>query len=176
MGFTPHPADRKKFYASGHPAGGSNLGFIQSTDGGRTWKKLSAGVGGPVDIHQMDVSRADPNLIYGVFRGLQISEDGGNTWKMEAKAPPGLIDLAASARNTETLYAATQQGLLISRNRGKNWQPAHLYRSLASMVQAAGDGSVYTFGTNYPDILYAITNKREVLTSQDGGLTWKVFK
>lgn len=209
MGFTPHPTEQKIFYASGHPAGGGNLGFIQSTDGGRTWKKLSAGVGGPVDFHQMDVSRADPNLIYGIFRGLQISEDGGNTWKMAAKVPSGLIDLAASSRDKQTLYAGTKKGLLISRNRGETWQPAHFNRSPASMVQAAGDGSVYAFvgglgllrspddsmswvplnnsfgdayllhlatDPNYPDILYAITNKKEVLASQDGGLTWKVFK
>ncbi|MFT7555357.1 MAG: photosystem II stability/assembly factor-like uncharacterized protein [Planctomycetota bacterium] len=209
MGFTPHPTDQKIFYASGHPTSGGNTGFIQSTNGGRTWKQLSPGVGGPVDFHQMDVSSADPNLIYGVFRGLQISEDGGNRWKIVAQVPPGLIDLAASGKDTQTLYAATQNGLLISRNRGISWQPAHLKRSPASMVQAAGDGSVYAFvgglglirspddsmrwallnndfgdayllhlavDNNYPDILYAISNKSEVLSSRDGGLSWSVFK
>jgi photosystem II stability/assembly factor-like uncharacterized protein len=145
MGFTPHPQDSEIFYASGHPAGGGNLGFIQSTDGGRTWNKLSAGVGGPVDFHQMDVSRADPNLIYGVFRGLQVSKDGGKSWKKVAQAPPKLLDLAASANDSKTLYAATQQGLLISLNHGKAWSPAHFNQSPASMVQAAGDGSIYAF-------------------------------
>src|SRR3546814_18572167 len=33
MGFTPHPADPDVLYASGHPAGGGNLGFIVSRDG-----------------------------------------------------------------------------------------------------------------------------------------------
>jgi photosystem II stability/assembly factor-like uncharacterized protein len=145
MGFTPHPADPSIFFASGHPAGGGNLGFIRSTDGGRTWEKISAGVGGPVDFHQMDVSRADPNLIYGVFRGLQVSEDGGNSWKTVARTPPELYDLAASANDTKTLFAATQQGLLVSSNRGQSWTPAHMNRSPASMVQSAGDGSVYAF-------------------------------
>jgi hypothetical protein len=45
MGFTPHPTDPDTLYASGHPAEGSNLGFIASTDGGRTWTLLAAGVG-----------------------------------------------------------------------------------------------------------------------------------
>ena len=116
MGFTPHPNDAEIFYASGHPQGGGNLGFIQSTDGGRSWKKLSAGAGSPVDFHQMDISRVDPNLIYGVFRGLQVSEDGGKTWTTTAKAPPKLFDLAASPSDLRTLYAATQPGLLISTN------------------------------------------------------------
>src|SRR3546814_9389478 len=35
MGFTPHPADPEVLYASGHPAGGGNLGFIVSGDGGQ---------------------------------------------------------------------------------------------------------------------------------------------
>jgi hypothetical protein len=145
MGFTPHPTDPRVFFASGHPSQGGNTGFIQSVDGGRTWQQLSAGVGGPVDFHQMDVSRVDSNLIYGVFRGLQVSEDGGNTWHMAAKTPPKLFDLAASANDTETLFAATQNGLFITRNRGQSWKPAHFNRAPASMVQTASDGSVYTF-------------------------------
>ncbi len=79
MGFTPHPADESVLYASGHPAGGGNLGFIVSRDGGRGWSSLSPGVGGPVDFHQMDVSKADPSVIYGAHGGLQASRDGGRT-------------------------------------------------------------------------------------------------
>ena len=145
MGFTPHPSDPSIFYASGHPSTGGNLGIIHSKDGGRSWNKLASGAGGPVDFHQMDVSHADPSIIYGVFRGIQLSEDGGNSWKIVAKVPPRLIDLAASAIDTKTLYAATQNGLLISRDRGLSWSPAHANQSSASLVQAAGDGSVYAF-------------------------------
>src|SRR3546814_5804623 len=65
MGFTPHPADPEVLYASGHPAGGGNLGFIVSRDGGQSWAKLSDGAGGPDDFHQMDISKADPQVIYG---------------------------------------------------------------------------------------------------------------
>ena len=38
MGFNPHPNDPDILYASGHPADGGNLGFIASTDRGRTWE------------------------------------------------------------------------------------------------------------------------------------------
>jgi len=145
MGFTPHPADASVFYASGHPTQGGNTGFIRSTDGGRSWKRISTGVGDPVDFHQMDVSRVDPKLIYGVFRGLQVSEDGGNSWQMAAKTPPDLFDLAASSNDTKSLFAATRNGLLITKNRGQTWSPAHFNKSPATMVQTAGDGSVYAF-------------------------------
>jgi len=79
MGFTPHPADPYALYASGHPAGGGNLGFIVSRDGGKSWSKLAEGVGGPVDFHQMDVSKANPSVVYGVFGDLQKSADGGRS-------------------------------------------------------------------------------------------------
>jgi hypothetical protein len=66
-GFTPHPTKASILYASGHPAGGGNLGFIASEDGGRSWSQLAEGAGGPVDFHQMDVSSAAPETIYGAY-------------------------------------------------------------------------------------------------------------
>ncbi len=145
MGFTPHPTDATKLYASGHPARGGNLGFMASTDGGRTWTMLSPGVGGPVDFHQMDVSKADPNVIYGVHGGLQISPDGGRNWSRVGPAPDGLIDLAASSTDPARVYAATQQGLLVSEDGGRAWKPAHLLRRPVSMIEVTTDGSVYAF-------------------------------
>ncbi len=90
-------------YASGHPASGGNLGFIISIDGGKSWAKLADGVGGPVDFHQMDVSKADPKVIYGLYGGLQRSADGGRSWSKVGPAPDGLIDIAASGQDADTL-------------------------------------------------------------------------
>jgi hypothetical protein len=145
MGFTPHPDDAAVLYASGHPARGGNLGFIASGDGGRTWEALSPGAGGPVDFHQMDISKADPKVIYGNHGGLQVSRDGGRSWQQVGPPPEGMIDLAASARASERLFAATQQGLLVSADGGQSWQPAHLLRRPVSVVEIAGDGKVYAF-------------------------------
>src|SRR3546814_20068354 len=80
MGFPPNPTDPDLLYASGHPAGGGNLGFIVSRDGGKSWSKLANGAGGPVDFHQMDVSKSDPAVVYGAFGDLQQSADGGRRW------------------------------------------------------------------------------------------------
>jgi hypothetical protein len=145
MGFTPHPVELNVLYASGHPSRGGNLGFIASTDGGRTWETLSTGAGGPVDFHQMDVSKADPDVIYGNHGSLQVSRDGGRTWQRVGPPPEGMIDLAASARDAARLYAATQQGLLVSEDGGGNWQAAHLLRRPVSLVEAAADGTIYAF-------------------------------
>jgi photosystem II stability/assembly factor-like uncharacterized protein len=146
MGFTPHPMNPSILYASGHPAGGGNLGFIASNDGGRSWNQLAEGVGGPVDFHQMDVSPADPMTIYGAYAGnIQISRDGGQTWEVVGPAPKGLIDLAASANDRSTIYAATQVGLLKSEDGGRTWQDAYSLRKPATMVHVALGGAVYAF-------------------------------
>ena len=145
MGFTPHPSDPTILFASGHPSGGGNLGFIVSRDGGKSWTKLSAGVGGPVDFHQMDVSKADPQVLYGVYGDLQKSKDGGRTWSRVGPAPEGLIGLATSSRDSETLYAATRQGLVKSTDGGRVWNAAHVLRRPATMVHVTRGGDVYAF-------------------------------
>jgi photosystem II stability/assembly factor-like uncharacterized protein len=145
MGFTAHPAEAGILYASGHPAGGGNLGFLASEDGGKTWEMLSAGVDGPVDFHQMDVSKADASVIYGVYGVLQASRDGGRTWQRVGPAPEGLIDIAASARDANRLFAATQQGLTVSGDGGRTWQPDPSLRQPVSVIETTADGSVYAF-------------------------------
>lgn len=145
MGFTAHPSDPLVLYASGHPASGGNLGFIVSTDGGRSWTKLASGVGGPVDFHQMDVSKADPKVIYGVYGDVQRSADGGKTWSKIGPAPEGLIGLAASSKDANTLFAATQRGLFKSTDAGKTWQIAHIIARPATMVYATRTGDVYAY-------------------------------
>lgn len=143
MGFTVHPTDAKILFASGHPAGGGNLGFIVSRDGGRSWTKLSDGIGGPVDFHQMDISKADPQVIYGVHQTLQRSADGGKTWQSMGPAPSDLIAIAASSIDVNTLYAATQSGLKQSTDGGRTWKA--LSDRPTTMVYATSDGTVYAF-------------------------------
>jgi photosystem II stability/assembly factor-like uncharacterized protein len=145
-GFAPDPRDPSILYASGHPAGGGNLGFIASKDGGRSWRQFAEGVGGPVDFHQLAVSATDPRTIYGAYRGqLQVSPDGGRTWEVVGPAPEGLIHLAASSKEPGRLYAATQVGLLKSDDGGKTWQDAYWLRQPATMVHVAPDSVVYAF-------------------------------
>lgn len=144
MGFSPHPNQPGLLFASGHPAGGGNLGVIVSSDGGRTWTELSPGVDGPVDFHQMAVSPADPNVIYGAFGNLQVSRDGGKTWVEGPALPDRLIDLAGSGRNVDTLYAATEQGLSVSLDGGVSWK-AILDGAPVTLVEAAPDGTLYAF-------------------------------
>lgn len=145
MGFTPHPSEPATFFGSGHPATGGNVGFIVSRDGARTWEQVSPGANGPVDFHAMAVSAADPDVLYGLYEGIQASRDGGRTWKV-AEAPSGSVyDLAASATDPDTVYAATSAGLAISRDCAGTWAPIGPQGQPASLVEVTTDGAVYAF-------------------------------
>jgi len=145
MGFTPHPHDAEIFFASGHPARGGNLGVVVSTDGGHTWVQRSPGVDGPVDFHQLTVSEADPDVLYGAYAGqLQISQDAGQSWQIQARVPAGLIGLAASSHDSAHLYAATRAGLLVSHDGGQRWRQVHPESNPVSLVMVH-EGQLYAF-------------------------------
>ncbi|MDD7970798.1 WD40/YVTN/BNR-like repeat-containing protein [Roseinatronobacter alkalisoli] len=145
MGFVADPVAPAGFLASGHPAHGGNLGVIASSDGGASWTKLSDGVNGPVDFHQMDISKADPSVVWGNYGGLQRSRDGGRIWEQVADAPPGLISIAASAQSAERLYAATETGLFVSDADARDWQCAHPTDAPVTFVEVLADGMIHAF-------------------------------
>jgi photosystem II stability/assembly factor-like uncharacterized protein len=145
MGFSAHPSDPLVYFASGHPEGGGNSGFLKSSDGGATWTKLSDGVDGPVDFHQMDVSPADPATIYGAYGALQVSRDGGATWQIAGNPPAGLIAIAASSLNAQTLYAATKRGLYRSEDSGASFSLLAFDGQAVSAVESGPGGALYVF-------------------------------
>ena len=145
MGFSPDPANELGYFASGHPATGGNSGFLRSLDGGASWTQLSPGVNGPVDFHQMDVSGADPKVIYGSFGKIQVSRDGGATWEIAGDAPERLIALAASSLQPERLYAATENGVLVSEDGARSWAPLVFAGEVASTIQTGPDKALYAF-------------------------------
>ncbi|WP_426417783.1 c-type cytochrome [Aestuariirhabdus sp. LZHN29] len=134
MGFAID-ANRKAIFASGHPASGGNTGLLKSIDGGISFERLSLGVAGPVDFHQLTVSGINPEIVYGVHGKLQISADGGASWRVQSGSlPPKLLQLAASDVSDQRLYAASEQGLYLSDDQGKSWRQLFPYPATSVVV------------------------------------------
>lgn len=144
MGFAVHPADRKIIYLAGQTSQGGDIGFLSSSDGGASWRTIAKRVGG-IGFHAITLGGAAPKVIYGANQSLNLSEDGGVSWRKLGKNPAGLIGMAASALQPRTIYAATQRGLFISRDRGKIWESAHPSTKPAAMVHSDGKGGLYAF-------------------------------
>jgi hypothetical protein len=143
MGYSAVPGSPGTAFASGHPATGGNLGIIRTEDAGQTWDHVSDGLDGPVDFHNMEVSRADPTVIYGIGHDgrVQRSADGGQTWEASGQAPEKLIDIATAPDDAAQLYAATEAGLFLSADRGATWTPV-IESVPVSTVDSGADGVV----------------------------------
>lgn len=203
MGFSAHPTDADVFWVSGHPRAGGNMGVRQSTDGGLTWTTRWAE---PVDFHAMAASPADPDLLWGYYRGqLHRSADGGATWSVVVEPAPAIRALAAHPTERETLYAVTSSGLAVSRDGA--WSslaglpvlglaidptaPAtmyaggvgHLWKSedggaVWAPLRAPTEGAVAFLSVSRADprVVYAATYEAGVYRSEDGGATWTVLR
>jgi photosystem II stability/assembly factor-like uncharacterized protein len=196
MGFTIDGPDG--FLGSGHPAptdgGPPNLGLIESTDAGRSWRSVS--LGGQADFH---VLRSSGERIYGLngLDGqLMVSSDGGRSW--EGRRPPTeSFDLAIDPANEDRLLASTGRGVALSEDRGLSWRvtspevgllawptPSRVYLidGRGSVRLRKRDGSWSRVGsigeapvalTAADDrTLYAALEDGRVLASEDGGATW----
>ncbi|WP_374374014.1 WD40/YVTN/BNR-like repeat-containing protein [Tabrizicola sp.] len=143
MGYSAVPGSLGVAYASGHPVTGGNLGIIRTDDAGQSWTHVSDGLDGPVDFHNMEVSRADPAVIYGIGhdRRVQRSADGGVTWKATGEAPEKLIDIATAPGDAARVYAATEGGLFLSPDGGGTWRPV-IEGVPVSTVDTGADGVV----------------------------------
>lgn len=165
MGFTVHPTDPQMLFRSGHPSGGGNLGFEKSRDAGKSWDKVSNGSAtGPADFHTMIVHPANPEHIYGWFGGrIHRSLDGGGTWAVIPEQI-GISSIAGDPSSDTTVYVGTQNGLLMSTNRGETWTPVSTQESLGAVLDIEPDSS-----TN--SLLLALQDKRVVRLSRspEGG-------
>lgn len=139
------PRDSRKLFASGKSKKGGNLGVMVSGDGGKTWRKISDGMDGPVAFQAIAVSSQNPDLLFGIDKDLQISRDGGISWQRAAKAPERLFALSVSSRDENTLFAATMKGLMISRDGGRNWEAGFTSRRPATMVWSKPEGRQFAF-------------------------------
>jgi len=70
-------------------SGGPGSGIFKTTDGGKTWTRLTNGLPGgpghPVGKTSVDVAYSSPNIVYALIENkdpeLYRSEDGGSSWK-----------------------------------------------------------------------------------------------
>lgn len=156
MGFTV--VGPGHFLASGHPGedqdGPSNLGLIESTDGGRSWQTLS--LAGEADFHALE---AKHGLVYGYHAGqLMVSADK-RTWDTRARI--AMADLAVSPDDPQTVLATTRQGLARSTDGGRSFRVV--------------DGAPLLALVTWPDTgrVVGVDPDGTVQVSTDGGTTWQ---
>jgi photosystem II stability/assembly factor-like uncharacterized protein len=160
-------ADSKTIYACAQKQPGKLSGFLQSKDGGKTWKQVSANE----KISSMRTIMFYPKTghVYlgTIDKGLFKSTDFGKTL---TELNAGLYNknisaLAADPNDENVLYAGTQCGLYKSTDGGKNWKWAS--KGLAA-CQSTG---LLTFPGD-PERIILLEYHQGLRVSSDGGKMW----
>ena len=188
------PPNSKTAYAAGHDV------FLRSDDGGQTWSAVRPALPG-TDIHGFSASATEPNTFYAYVVGFGVfkSTDGGKTWPAVAQ-PPGSTMSLASARSgsTEVLFASTMEGMARSSDGGRSWEPLPgvpagsvsavgetVFVADRGTVMASTDGGRTWQRRSFPrsagliavaptntNLVYVVTDRREVWRSADAAATW----
>ncbi|HEX2224167.1 MAG TPA: hypothetical protein VHN15_08165 [Thermoanaerobaculia bacterium] len=167
-------------------AGTATAGTVRSRNGGVTWTP-PVRVPDAFRILDLVIDRSDPAVVFasaetiptiqsgqesaGVLRSL----DGGARWQLvnqgllsPAGRPWRIQDLETDPFDARKLYAATEDGLYQTLDRGDSWQQVALDGRLivALVANPARPGALLANVLRRPDL------DLEMLASTDGGVTW----
>jgi hypothetical protein len=201
MGFTVVGPDH--FLGSGHPGSIENdppfLGLIESRNAGERWRPVS--LRGEVDFHVLeaqgptvygfgsDWNTREPRFLR--------SDDKGRTWT-RLTPPEGLLGLAIDPQDPRLSVALGEQRGWVSRDGGASWRPLPIPGGIVTWTSELGliavdlGGVVRTAseptgewtevgrlpGTpaaleGVGDELLAATHESQVVSSPDGGKSWR---
>lgn len=144
-------------------------GLFRSTDGGSFWRRI----GGALDrlsVFAVAVDPSRPEIVYagtggeGIFRSM----DGGATWAPSNQGLPSfggtysvVKALVIDPRAPRRIFAATQVGLYLSRDRGASWEQSLPYLIDTFAMAPSDSRFVYAIGSG------------GAFRSADGGETWE---
>lgn len=169
------PNDPDRIYAAtwqrhrtvaAYMGGGPGSGIHRSTDGGKSWEKLTTGLpGSNMGKIGIAVSPFDSDIIYAAIEldrrkgGLYISRDGGSSWSKQSNAVSGATgphyyqELYASPHHDGTIYLVDVR-MQVSNDHGKTF-------TTMKETRKHSDNHSINFRENDPDYL---------LVGTDGGI------
>ena len=165
----------------GSPGGG----LWKSIDGGNNWSTNTdnlpvIGVSyiaiNPINPQEMYITTGDAHASDTYSIGILKSIDGGNTWDttgIQFPVPSSKMvnKLLIHPTYTDSLFAATDERIMISPDGGQTWSIAQ-NSSGSNLIGRFRD---IEFKPDNPNVLYAVkqtTGSSEVFKSTDRGLSW----
>jgi len=146
----------------------------KTTDGGKTWKSISAGMIDDSDIMSLRVDAQDPRRVFSsACSGIYRSEDSGASWtKLQgipysSRRTQQIVQDPADAR---TLYAATTEGLWMTADYGETWKRITPREADANavVVLRGEKGNRVLVGMSAQGILRSDDSGNSFLASNDG--------
>ena len=156
--------------------GGPGGGIFKSTDGGNTWRQLTAGLPDGFIQANLAIAPSNPRRVYAAIghgrgTGIYRSDDGGEHWAAATSDPRtaariGGGDLpvpTVDPKNPDVVYSASVVAWR-SADGGKTW----------TGIRGAPGGDDYQriwINPNHPEILLAVSDQGAII-SVNGAETW----
>lgn len=116
----------RELVGSGHPDNERPLppylGFMRSTDAGRTWSIVSRL--GEADLHQIRRLHGRIYAFDAVLGAILVSTDDGKTWEERFTPRELILDFVVDPGDPDHILASTEETLYRSTDGGNGWRPA----------------------------------------------------
>lgn len=159
------PLDRDVIYA-----GTWHLPW-KTTDGGRSWRPISAGMIDDSDVFTMTVdARGSGSLFATACTGIYRSANGGGLWSKLRGIPSSSRRTRAFAQDPQrpdTLYAGTTEGLWVSDDGGASWSARTDADVVVNAVVPIGGGALL-IGADGAGVLRSADHGRSFVASNQG--------
>jgi photosystem II stability/assembly factor-like uncharacterized protein len=141
----------------------------KSSDFGKTWDRISAGMPLDSDVFSFAIDRKNPEIVYSsACSGVYRSANKARNWT-RLKLLPDRFTVRAQvvyidSTNPGRIYSGTTEGLFTSADNGRHWKRITSSGVTVNAVQVNPEnGDEILIGTEY----------KGILSSRDGGRTWK---
>jgi photosystem II stability/assembly factor-like uncharacterized protein len=157
-------------------AGLSTGEVFASTDGGRTWTKVSVLVPRVPILTIVQHPERDGEFFCPTAAGIFATTDGGRSWRLggprsEDGKPMECGALAIDPWNPAVRYAGTgEQGIYKSTDGGVTWSPAG---RLSDTLRSVAGVSAIAVDQTRPDVVYAAVQGAGIIKTTDAGATWR---
>ena len=152
----------RELVGSGHPDNPRPLppylGFMRSTDNGRTWDVVSRL--GEADLHQIHQLHDRIYAFDAVLGAILISTDQGRTWREKFTPRQLILDFVVDPEDPDLILASTEEQLYRTQDGGDSWRPA-------------GQGSAPRLAWPAKDVIMRADKDGLFQVSADGGQTWE---
>jgi uncharacterized protein (TIGR03437 family) len=134
---------------------GTPNGVMKSTDAGQTWTRLTNGFTGSTDVGSLVIDPVSPQNLYAATNPVYRTTDGGAHWSQGQWPTTGgyVLDLLVDPVVHSTVWAATDMGILVSRDAGVTWAPpaTPLPESDVQRLAAGSDGTLYAITNGFAE-------------------------
>ncbi len=159
------PASPDTVYASGqnpYPV------LMKTTDGGTTWRDISAGLSYR-EVTDIEPVSAWPGSLVVCAKGLFLSQDGGGSWT-QLGTLPDVDRVAVHPTKPNIMYVRSNYaGLWKTTTGGRAW------KALSAEGHVAAGLGEFCLDPSAPNTLYAAFGREGFCRSKDGGKSWKLL-